>query len=189
MKNPSEFTLQMVIHPRSPSSGKAQVLATKPGQFELRINTEGTLDWAVTLNGQVVVATSSTKLKAAVPGVPGGYVVKATHAGGTIKIFVCSLTADFKCSMPTPEGTAHGSLPIGTSASSITVGKGFDGGIEEMFLYKMSLEKVNAMYAARSFHKVSVICVRWSHQNLCAQAFLVPRYRVRRLVRFRLHKS
>ena len=163
----SEFTLQMVIHPRSPSSGKAQVLATKPGQFELRINTEGTLDWAVTLNGKVVVATSTTKLKAAVPGVPGGYVVKATHAGGTIKIFVCSLTADFRCSMPTPEGTAHGSLPIGISTENITVGANqdggaaptnmFDGGVEEMFLYQTSLEKVNAML----FSCPNTGCVDW----------------------------
>ena len=153
----SEFSLQMVIHPRSPRSGKTQVLADKPGQFKLSINAKGTVDWAVSLGGSTVTATSTTVLTAAVPGVPGGYVVKATHAGGTIKVFVCAISVDFKCVMPKAEGTAHGSLPIGISASSITVGKGFDGGIEEMFLYKMSLEKVNAML----FSCPDTGCVDW----------------------------
>lgn len=59
----SEFTLQMVIHPRSPNSGKTQqVLASKPGLFKLSINAHGTIDWAVSLGGKMVTATTTTKL-------------------------------------------------------------------------------------------------------------------------------
>lgn len=153
----SEFTLQMVIHPRSPGSGKVQVLASKPGLFNLTVNAHGTIDWAVSLGGKMVTATTTTKLKPVVPGVPGGYVVKATHAGGDIKVFLCALTADFKCTMPTPEGVATGSLPLGSSTSDITIGAGFDGGMEEMFLYMMSLEEVNAML----FSCPETGCVNW----------------------------
>jgi hypothetical protein len=92
-----------------------------------------------------------------VPGVPGGYVVKATHAGGDIKIFLCALTADFKCTMPTPEGVASGSLPLGSSTSDITIGAGYDGGMEEMFLYMISLENVQAML----FSCPETGCVNW----------------------------
>ena len=41
---------------------------------------------------------------------PGkAYVIKATHAGGLLKVFTCELGDDFKCELgPTPEGQAKG---------------------------------------------------------------------------------
>ena len=71
--------------------------------------------------------------------------MKATHAGGDIKVFVCALTSDFKCTMPSPDGVATGSLPLGSSTADITIGDGFDGGIEEMSMYMYSTENVQAM--------------------------------------------
>ena len=93
--------------------------------------------------------------------------VKATHAGGTVKVFVCALTADFKCDMPEPDGISSGSLPLICSTSNITFGgavtkkgglsDGYHGGMEEMFLYMMSLEEVNAML----FSCPNTGCVNW----------------------------
>lgn len=165
----SEFSLQMVIHPVGPTVGKTQVLADKPGAWQLSINAKGMVDWSVNLAGTMTVATGSTVLKPQVPGVPGGYVVKATHAGGTVKVFVCALSLDFKCTMPNPDGVAHGSLPLVVSTNNITFGgqaadggnggikSGYHGAMEEMFVYMMSLETVNAML----FSCPNTGCVNW----------------------------
>ena len=75
----SEFTLQMVIHPVGTTTDKSQVLADKPGAWRLSINAQGRLAWAVNLAGTMTVAIGATVLKSQVPGVPGGYVVKATQ--------------------------------------------------------------------------------------------------------------
>ena len=178
----SEFSLQMVIHPVGATTGRRQVLADKPGAWRLSINRKGTVDWAVNLSGTMTVATGATVLKPHTAGVPGGYVVKATHAGGNLKVFVCALTSDFKCSMPDPDGIAQGNLPLICSTHNITFGgamaasstaakatggsgfdvgatltDGYEGGMEEMFLYMMSLEKVNAML----FSCPNTGCVNW----------------------------
>ena len=107
-----------------------QVLADKPGEWQLRINAKGTVDWAVNLAGKMTVATGATVLKPQLAGVPAGYVIKATHAGGDIKVFVCALSPTFKCTMPTPDGVSHGSLPLVGGSSNITWGasKGGAGG-------------------------------------------------------------
>ena len=119
----------------------------------------------------MTTATGKTVLKPHSPGIPGGYVIKATHAGGTVKVFVCALTADFKCDMPEPDGISSGSLPLMCSTSNITFGgavtknssptgvlsDGYHGGMEEMFLYMMSLEEVNAML----FSCPNTGCVNW----------------------------
>ena len=166
----SEFTLQMVIHPVGPTTEKVQVLSDKPGAWRLSINAQGRIEWAVNLAGTMTIATGATVLKPGTPGVPGGYVVKATHAGGSVKVFVCALTAGFKCKMPTPDGVAEGSLPLICSANNITFGgaaaatgsavgvtDGFHGGMEEMFFSMMSLETVNAML----FSCPDTGCVNW----------------------------
>ena len=142
-------------------------MADKPGSWKLSINAKGTIDWAVNLAGTMTVATGATVIAPHVPGVPGGYVIKATHAGGSVKIFVCALTTDFKCTMPDADGVAHGTLPLVCGVNNITFGgsstgsggvtDGYDGGMEEMFLYMMSLENVNAML----FSCPNTGCVNW----------------------------
>ena len=177
MNKSSEFSLQMVIHPVGATTGKTQVLADKPGAWKLSINSKGTIDWAVNLAGTMTVATGATVLKPQVPGVPSGYVVKATHAGGDIKVFVCAITAGFKCTMPTADGVAHGALPLVVSVTNITFGgaastsgegitDGYAGGMEEMFLFMMSLETVNAML----FSCPNTGCVDWCEYSTHTQA-------------------
>ena len=113
----SEFTLQLVVHPVGPTKQRVQVLADKCNEWQLRINAEGRVEWHVHLvsdgPGEISVnpwtfATGTTVLE---PG--NAYVIKATHAGGVLKVFTCKLppaqTGDFTCELgPTPEGTAKG---------------------------------------------------------------------------------
>lgn len=170
----SEFSLQMVVHPIGSTTGKRQVLANKPGEWQLSINAKGILEWAVSLSGKMTVATGTTVLQSQVAGAAAtGYVVKATHAGGTVKVFVCKLEADFNCQMPSPDGQAAGALPLDSGTSDITWGaesgsivsdsgigtvmNGFNGAIEEAFLYKMSLENVNAYL----FACPDTGCINW----------------------------
>lgn len=162
----SEFTVQMVVHPVGPTvGGTDQVLASKPGEWRLSINPAGVVEWAVSLAGKMVVAQGTTVLKTYAQG-GRGYVVKACHSGGTIKLFVCVVAPDFTCDMPNPEATAHGSLPIGSGTASVTFGAEvlsatavidasttagddelkhwFSGSLEEVFFSRVSLEDVHA---------------------------------------------
>ena len=51
--------------------------------------------------------TFATGTRVLEPG--SAYVIKATHAGGVLKVFTCLLGADFQCELgPTPEGQATG---------------------------------------------------------------------------------
>jgi hypothetical protein len=56
----SEFSVQMVVHPIGNTLGKTQVLANKPGEWKLLINTKGVLEWSVSLSGKMVTATGTT---------------------------------------------------------------------------------------------------------------------------------
>lgn len=111
----SEFTLQMVIHPVGPTTERVQVLAHKCNDWQLRINAQGKIEWHVHLvgDGPGDIATNpwtfATGTRVLQPG--HAYVVKATHAGGTLKVFTCELgePGDFRCDLgPTPEAVAHG---------------------------------------------------------------------------------
>jgi hypothetical protein len=111
------------VHPIGPTTGKLQVLAHKPGEWKLAINANGVLEWSVSLSGKMTVATGKKVLQRQVAGAAStGYVVKATHAGGTVKVFVCDLEPDFNCQMPQPDGQATGQLPLGTGTAAITWG-------------------------------------------------------------------
>jgi hypothetical protein len=85
------------------------------------------------------------------------FVVKATHAGGVIKLFTCLLAYDFQCTMLMPEGTARGLLPLQTGTADIIFGSssvpatpgapvqhGFVGALEELQFNRISKENVTA---------------------------------------------
>ena len=114
----------------------------------------------------MIIAKDKTVLQPQVPKAAStGYVVKATHCAGVVNVFVCTLEPDFDCRMPDPDGIAFANRGIGTngwgphaiaigvttnnitfgaaSGSAAGVVDGFDGAIEEMFLYKITLEEVN----------------------------------------------
>ena len=105
------------MHPVGSTKERVQVLADKCNEWQLRINAEGRVEWHVHLvsdgPGEISVnpwtfATGTTVLE---PG--NAHVIKATHAGGVLKVFTCKLppaqTGDFTCELgPTPEGTAKG---------------------------------------------------------------------------------
>ena len=100
----SEFTLQLTVHPVGPTTEKVQVLVDKHDEWRLLINAQGNIEWHVHLVSGWTVATGSRVL---VLGNP--YVVKATHAGGKLKVFTCLLADDFQCELgPTPEGQVQG---------------------------------------------------------------------------------
>jgi hypothetical protein len=160
----------MVIHPVGPTTARTQVLAVKPGEWQLSISAHGTVEWAVNLGGHMVVASGKTVLQRQQGITPGGYVVKATHAGGDVKVFVCAISIDFKCHMPNPDGVAHGLLPLITGVENVTFGgervpetstanltNGFEGAMEEIFFYAMSLERVQAFL----FSAPVTGCVDW----------------------------
>ena len=107
----------MTIHPTGPTVGKVQVLADKCNEWQLRINAKGQIEWHVHLvgdgPGRVSGAgsnnswTFATGSRVLAPG--NAYVIKATHAGGVLKVFTCLLAADFQCELgPKPEGQATG---------------------------------------------------------------------------------
>jgi hypothetical protein len=113
----SEFTLQLTIHPVGPTVGRVQVLVDKPNEWQLRINERGQVEWHVHLvgdgPGRVSGAgsnntwTYATGTRVLRPGF--AYVIKATHAGGTLKVFTCLLADDYSCELgPTPEGQTTG---------------------------------------------------------------------------------
>jgi hypothetical protein len=112
----SEFTLQMTIHPVGPTVGRVQVLADKCDKWQLRINEKGQVEWHVHLvsdgPGDIAVNpwTFAKGTRVLEPG--NAYVIKATHAGGTLKIFTCLLGDNFECDLgpglPGLDGTAHG---------------------------------------------------------------------------------
>ena len=155
----------MVVHPIGKTTGKTQVLANKPGEWKLAISPDGFLEWGVYIDGSIVTAKGKTVLQSQLPNAAAtGYVVKATHCAGVVKVFVCVLEPDFDCRMPTPDGTAYAEgvgpkgwganhLPIGATTNAIIFGaasggagdlavEGFDGALEEIFLYKITLEEV-----------------------------------------------
>jgi hypothetical protein len=171
-KAASEFTMQMTVHPTGITTGKLQILAAKPGEWRLLINSDGKLEWHVKLISGWVVASGTRVLKPAGEA-SQAYVVKATHAHGTVKIFSCALGSDFRCPLgPTPEGSATGSctgpeavfgtIKTPTCVSSdptadIIIGaeqdcshhpcgvkNGFVGAMEEIFLSRLSLENITA---------------------------------------------
>jgi hypothetical protein len=150
----SEFTLQMVVHPVGPTQTATQVLAVKAGEWKLQIMADGRLEWRVRLGGGWTTVLGSTVLR---PGV--AFVVKVTHAGGVLKIFLCELGQDFACPLNVPEGRSDDShvwpfsLRSGTAdvffgaevnASSGDVSGRFTGALEEIFLARLSLENISA---------------------------------------------
>lgn len=171
----SEFTFQAVLHPlstmpadassknigsSSPASMAAypQTIMTKPGEWLLQMVQNGTLEWHVHFASGWAVARGTTDLRRrSSTAANQTYFVKATHAGGVIKLFTCLVAYDFQCTMPTPEGIAHGSLPLTVGTTDIIFGaaslptnpgakvvQGFTGALEEISLHRLSLENVHA---------------------------------------------
>ena len=97
----SEFTVQMTVHPVGPTTGKVQTLIAKGDEWKLQINAEGKIEWHVhVLSGWLV--TTGTRILKSKAG--QAYVIKATHAAGTLKLFSCVLGANFQCDLgPIPE--------------------------------------------------------------------------------------
>ena len=97
---------------------RAQVLADKSGEWRLRINAAGKIEWRVHLVSGWAVATGTRVLA---PGNP--YVVKATHAGGVLKVFTCLLADDYQCELgPTPEGQTKGECKVPTYGTAVAGG-------------------------------------------------------------------
>ena len=101
----SEFTVQLTIHPVGPTTGGVQMLVAKDDEWRLLINAEGRLEWHVhTLGGWLT--TIGTRVFKPVSEASHAYVIKATHAGGRLKLFSCILGLDFRCELgPTPESS------------------------------------------------------------------------------------
>ena len=159
----NEFTLQLTIHPVGPTSGRAQVVASKRGEWCLQISGDGTLQWRVHLADGWAQANSTRVLRNG-----SSFVVKATHAGsiatgrGTLKLFSCELAADsFACPLSTVEGSATGLLPLQTGTADIILGgaeqqrvggggetvdaaTSFVGAMEEIQLARISFENITA---------------------------------------------
>ena len=159
----NEFTLQLTIHPVGPTSGRAQVVASKRGEWCLQISGDGTLQWRVHLANGWAQANSTRVLRNG-----SSFVVKATHAGsiatgrGTLKLFSCELAADsFACPLSTVEGSATGLLPLQTGTADIILGgaeqqrvggggetvdaaTSFVGAMEEIQLARISFENITA---------------------------------------------
>jgi hypothetical protein len=155
----SEFTFQAVIHPLATSTADSltswpQVIMTKPNEWLLQIVSNGTLEWHVRLASGWTVARGSTDVRKQTHSSPNQtYVVKATHAAGTIKLFLCVVGPNFECSMPIAEGEATGSLPLATGTADVVFGSaskgspvvhGFVGALEEIQFNRISYENVSA---------------------------------------------
>ena len=155
----SEFTFQAVIHPLATSTGDSksswpQVIMSKPNEWLLQIASNGTLEWHVRLASGWAVAYGSTDVRKSSYSSPNQtYVVKATHAAGTIKLFLCTVGPNFECSMPVPEGVAKGTLPLATGTADVLFGAaskgspvlhGFVGALEEIQFNRISYENVSA---------------------------------------------
>jgi len=146
----------LTVHPIGPVTGRAQVLVAKQDEWRLQLNNDGVVEWHVHLAGGWTVATGIRQLS----NEPGSaYVIKATHSGGHIKVFTCMLAADFSCPLSVAEGQASGRLPLQTATPPADVyfaaedlgtaahskpGNGFVGAIEEISLWRLSLENVTA---------------------------------------------
>ena len=85
-----------------------------------------------------------------------GVFSQGTHEGGRVKLFICQLTADFRCPLRQPEGVGQGVLPLHSGASDVWFGArgrssadgslldAFSGAFEEIHLQKLSLENATA---------------------------------------------
>ena len=166
----NEFTLQLTVHPIGPTTGRVQILASKMGEWSLRLTTDGTLQWLVHLASGWAQANSTRVLRNG-----SSFVIKATHAGsfatgqGTLKLFSCELAPDYACPLSTVEGTASGQLPLQTGSADIILGGGekqqsepveaatlakevtvvdpvtsFVGAMEEIQLARISFENITA---------------------------------------------
>jgi hypothetical protein len=96
---------------------------TKPGEWILQIGASGTLEWHVHMSSGWAIAHGTTDIrKSTNTAANETFVVKATHAAGIIKLFVCQLAEDFQCEMLAPEGIAQGMLPLQTGTADIMLG-------------------------------------------------------------------
>ena len=131
---------------------------TKAGEWILQIVANGTLEWHVHLSSGWVVARGTTDLRRSDANASNEtYIVKATHAGGVVKLFTCLLGYEFQCAMAMPEGTARGVLPLHTGTADIVFGassvpsatgevvqNGFFGALEELQFNRISKENITA---------------------------------------------
>ena len=149
------FTLQLVVSPTQPPSGRLQddqVLAAKAGEWRMLIRGQDRrVEWWVAMADGWAVATSTTAL----PTTGDAHVLKATHAAGRIQIFICAVTATYRCNINrTSEGSGRGQLPLQLGLSPIywgaegrlSGGRGllhaYSGAMEEMQLARVSLENI-----------------------------------------------
>ena len=159
----SEFTFRVIVHPLSTKATNdtsiwPQVIMTKAGEWLLQIVANGTLEWHVHLSSGWVVARGTTDLRRTdATSANDTYFVKATHAGGEVKLFTCLVAYNFQCAMVLPEGIASGVLPLQTGTADIIFGAssvpaaagervlhGFVGALEEMGFHRLSFENVTA---------------------------------------------
>eukprot|EP01045_Picozoa_sp_COSAG04_P000655 COSAG04_NODE_17_length_40288_cov_9.152728_11_plen_1187_part_00 len=180
------FTLQLVIHPEASGSGKQQVLASKGGEWRLCLTASSRVEWRVHLSDGWATATSKRQV------VNGGgastnrqsFVIKATHHGGVVRIFLCELTASFGCRMR-QEGIAQGRLPLAGGTKQPVLWGGelvfsncshpcpvtlpFAGAMEELFLARVSFENVTAY--AHTAPGIGKGVYLWDYTNPATRSF------------------
>lgn len=150
----------LTVHPLGPIvAGQVQVLASKRGEWRLLLNGKGHLEWRVNLATGWAIATANRQLSRLTDN--EAFVIKATHSAGHVKVFSCLLMADFTCEMTEPDGEASGSLPLQVATppqdiyfaaedvsavgnTTAQLGNGWKGAMEEIALWRLSLENVTA---------------------------------------------
>jgi hypothetical protein len=181
----SEFTFQAVVHPLSTKQTVGswpQVIMNKPGEWSLQIAQNGRLEWHVHLASGWVIARGTTDLRKANDQTANQtYVVKATHAGGIVKLFTCVVGPNFECDMIQPEGSARGALPLVTGTADVTFGakatpaagaevtNGFHGALEELQFNRISYENVTAFLFSEPGSGCANYYV-WDYTNAAARA-------------------